>query len=93
MAYGIPQNNVKRVFLLLKVRIVSHRHYLKEKLSKGICLLGFFYFQAAYNIGGHTISADTMQSSILECRMSRPGQVDPRTHIYTHSETLKNALF
>ncbi|KAK8304833.1 hypothetical protein V6Z12_D03G019600 [Gossypium hirsutum] len=47
LAYGIPQNNVKRLFLLLR---------------------------AAYNIGGHTISADTIQSSILGCRISRPGQ-------------------
>ncbi|XP_041025654.1 uncharacterized protein LOC121266026 isoform X1 [Juglans microcarpa x Juglans regia] len=47
LAYGIPQNNVKRVFLLLK---------------------------AAYNVGGHIISPDTIQSSILGCRMSRPGQ-------------------
>ncbi|XVF59544.1 hypothetical protein PTKIN_Ptkin07bG0284700 [Pterospermum kingtungense] len=47
LASGIPQNNVKRLFLLLR---------------------------AAYNIGGHTISADTIQSSILGCRMSRPGQ-------------------
>ncbi|XVF15680.1 hypothetical protein REPUB_Repub09cG0176000 [Reevesia pubescens] len=47
LAYGIPQNNVKRLFLLLR---------------------------AAYNIGGHTISADTISSSILGCRMSRPGQ-------------------
>ncbi|KAK8263945.1 hypothetical protein V6Z12_D12G075300 [Gossypium hirsutum] len=47
LAYGIPQNNVKRFFLLLR---------------------------AAYNIGGHTISADTIQSSILGCRMPRPGQ-------------------
>ncbi|KAL5819464.1 hypothetical protein ACOSQ3_023395 [Xanthoceras sorbifolium] len=47
LAYGIPQNNVKRLFLLLK---------------------------SAYNVGGHTISADTIQSSILGCRMSRPGQ-------------------
>ncbi|KAJ4827584.1 hypothetical protein Tsubulata_004813 [Turnera subulata] len=47
LAYGIPQNNVKRLFLLLK---------------------------AAYNVGGHTISADTIQGSILGCRMSRPGQ-------------------
>ncbi|XVE87234.1 hypothetical protein DITRI_Ditri18aG0100200 [Diplodiscus trichospermus] len=47
LAYGIPQNNVKRLLLLLR---------------------------AAYNIGGHTISADTIQSSILGCRMSRPGQ-------------------
>ncbi|GKU94621.1 hypothetical protein SLEP1_g8085 [Rubroshorea leprosula] len=30
--------------------------------------------KAAYNVGGHTISADTIQSSILGCRMSRPGQ-------------------
>ncbi|KAG5062298.1 hypothetical protein HKD37_02G003445 [Glycine soja] len=47
LAYGIPQNNVKRVFLLLK---------------------------AAYNIGGHTISADTIQNTILRCRLPRPGQ-------------------
>ncbi|KAA3461222.1 Itga6 [Gossypium australe] len=47
LAYGIPQNNVKRFFLLLR---------------------------AAYNIGGHTISADTIQCSILGCRMPRPGQ-------------------
>uniref|UniRef100_A0A5B6ZYR8 DUF547 domain-containing protein n=1 Tax=Davidia involucrata TaxID=16924 RepID=A0A5B6ZYR8_DAVIN len=47
LAYGIPQNNMKRVFLLLK---------------------------AAYNVGGRIVSADTIQSSILGCRMSRPGQ-------------------
>ncbi|XP_047321442.1 uncharacterized protein LOC124925478 [Impatiens glandulifera] len=47
LAYGIPQNNVKRVFILLK---------------------------AAYNVGGHIISADTIQNIILGCRMSRPGQ-------------------
>ncbi|KAJ7952949.1 Ternary complex factor MIP1, leucine-zipper [Quillaja saponaria] len=48
LAYGIPQNNVKRVFLLLK--------------------------SPAYNVGGQTVSADTIQSTILGCRMSRPGQ-------------------
>ncbi len=37
--------------------------------------LHFSTMQAAYNIGGHIISADTIQSSILGCRMSRPGQV------------------
>ncbi|KAK4780598.1 hypothetical protein SAY87_016704 [Trapa incisa] len=47
LAYGIPQNSVKRIILLLK---------------------------AAYNVGGHTISADRIQSTILGCRMSRPGQ-------------------
>ncbi|KAI4381676.1 hypothetical protein MLD38_007731 [Melastoma candidum] len=30
--------------------------------------------KAAYNVGGHTISADTIQGTILGCRMSRPGQ-------------------
>ncbi|KAJ6919494.1 hypothetical protein NC651_013451 [Populus alba x Populus x berolinensis] len=49
LVYGIPQNNVKRLVLLLR---------------------------AAFNVGGHTFSADTIQSSILGCRMSRPGQVD-----------------
>ncbi|GAU17434.1 hypothetical protein TSUD_233110 [Trifolium subterraneum] len=47
LAYGIPQNNMKRVFLLLK---------------------------AAYKVGGYTVSADTIQNTILKCRMSRPGQ-------------------
>ncbi|KAE8715701.1 putative set domain protein [Hibiscus syriacus] len=47
LAYGVPQNNVKRLFLLLR---------------------------AVYNIGGHTIGADTIQNTILGCRISRPGQ-------------------
>ncbi|KAF5752941.1 putative electron transporter [Tripterygium wilfordii] len=47
LAYGVPQNSVKRLYLLLK---------------------------AAYNIGGHTVSANTIQSTILGCRMSRPSQ-------------------
>lgn len=47
LAYGIPQNNIRRVFLLLK---------------------------AAYNIGGHVVSADMIQNLILGCRLSRPGQ-------------------
>ncbi|KAK4260031.1 hypothetical protein QN277_003205 [Acacia crassicarpa] len=47
LAHGIPENNVKRVFLLLK---------------------------ASYNVGGRHVSADTIQNTILGCRMSRPGQ-------------------
>lgn len=47
LAYGIPQNNLKRLVLLMK---------------------------AAYNIGGHLVSADMIQSSILGCRMSRSVQ-------------------
>ncbi|XP_019446749.1 PREDICTED: uncharacterized protein LOC109350077 isoform X2 [Lupinus angustifolius] len=46
--YGIPPNNVRRVFLLLK---------------------------AAYNIGGHTVSADTIKNTILGCTMSHPGKL------------------
>ncbi|XP_007041397.2 PREDICTED: uncharacterized protein LOC18607270 isoform X1 [Theobroma cacao] len=30
--------------------------------------------KAAYNVGGQTISIDTIQSSILGCRLPRPGQ-------------------
>ncbi|KAL4581847.1 hypothetical protein LXL04_006379 [Taraxacum kok-saghyz] len=47
LAYGIPQNNIKKVFLLLK---------------------------AAYNVGGHVVSADVIQNSILRCKMIRSGQ-------------------
>ncbi|PIA55584.1 hypothetical protein AQUCO_00700117v1 [Aquilegia coerulea] len=76
LVYGIPQNNVKRISLILK---------------------------AAYNVGGHTISADTIQSSILGCRMPRPVQWlrtlfspktkfkagdDQQSYIIEHSEPL-----
>ncbi|XP_059623749.1 uncharacterized protein LOC132266786 isoform X2 [Cornus florida] len=47
LAYGIPQNNVKRVFLLLK---------------------------AAYDVGGHIISANMIRSSVLGCRISHLGK-------------------
>ncbi|GMP38078.1 hypothetical protein CsSME_00009472 [Camellia sinensis var. sinensis] len=47
LVYGIPRNNMKRIFLLLK---------------------------AAYNVGGHTISVDKIQNSILGCRLPHPGQ-------------------
>ncbi|KAI3934697.1 hypothetical protein MKW92_003455 [Papaver armeniacum] len=47
LAYGVPQNSIKRVSLFLK---------------------------AAYKVGRHTVSADTIQNSILNCRMPRPGK-------------------
>ncbi|XP_057493867.1 uncharacterized protein LOC130779286 [Actinidia eriantha] len=47
LVYGIPQNNLKRISLLLK---------------------------AAYNVGGHTVSVNMIQNSILGCRLPRPGQ-------------------
>ncbi|GMH24638.1 hypothetical protein Nepgr_026481 [Nepenthes gracilis] len=70
LAYGVPQNSVKKVFLLLK---------------------------AAYNVGGHTVSADTIQSTILECRMSRPGQwlrmlLSPWSKLKTGDECLVYAI-
>lgn len=34
----------------------------------------FRLLKAAYNVGGHVVSANVIQSSILGCRMSRPGQ-------------------
>ncbi|KAG5006706.1 hypothetical protein JHK82_024645 [Glycine max] len=40
--------------------------------EKFICEVSFKC--AAYNIGGHTISADTIQNTILRCRLPRPGQ-------------------
>ncbi|KAI5592100.1 hypothetical protein BDE02_04G129500 [Populus trichocarpa] len=46
LVYGIPQNNMKRMSLILK---------------------------AAYNVGGHTVSVDMIQNSILGCRLLRPG--------------------
>ncbi|KAL9265656.1 hypothetical protein AKJ16_DCAP09679 [Drosera capensis] len=70
LAYAIPQNNVKRLFLLLK---------------------------AAYNIGGHVVSADTIQSAILGCRIPRPGQwlrilLAPRTKLKTADERKAYAI-
>ena len=47
--------------------------------------------QAAYNIGGHTISVDMIQSSILGCRLPRPGQVNPIPDI--NIKRLKSCLY
>ncbi|TYH37951.1 hypothetical protein ES332_D12G076700v1 [Gossypium tomentosum] len=44
----------------------------EEKLAFWINIHNSLVMHAAYNIGGHTISADTIQSSILGCRMPRP---------------------
>lgn len=82
MAYEIPQNNVKRAFLLLKVKTKSSS-FISQFKMKLLSLSAFAdlhniicSLQAAYNIGGHTVSADTIQSAILGCRTPRPGQVD-----------------
>lgn len=43
------------------------------------CSPNFCVMQAAYNIGGHTISVDTIQNSILQCRLLCPGKVGHST--------------
>ncbi|XP_075090469.1 uncharacterized protein LOC107814115 [Nicotiana tabacum] len=43
---------------------------IPEKNVKRISLL----LKAAYNVGGHVVSANVIQNYILGCRMSRPGQ-------------------
>ncbi|XP_047946709.1 uncharacterized protein LOC125193047 isoform X2 [Salvia hispanica] len=42
--------------------------------------------KAAYDVGGHTISVDTIQSSILRCRLPRPTQVRVYTAKRVHQE-------
>ncbi|KAL9265415.1 hypothetical protein AKJ16_DCAP19894 [Drosera capensis] len=65
LAYAIPQNSVKRLFLLLK---------------------------AAYNVGDHVLSADTIQSAILGCRIAHPGQLktadERKAYALEHPEPL-----
>ncbi|XP_011004603.1 PREDICTED: uncharacterized protein LOC105111059 isoform X1 [Populus euphratica] len=46
----------------------------EEKLAFWINIHNAMVMHAAYNVGGHTFSADTIQSSILGCRLSCPGQ-------------------
>lgn len=71
LIYGIPQNNLKRVSMPLKVNELSLTSFVRCT----ILLTSFHFFQAAYNVGGHTISVDMIQRSILGCRLPRPGQV------------------
>jgi hypothetical protein len=49
----------------LKLLSLKHMIYLLD-----------WFLQAAYKVGGYTVSADTIQNTILRCRMSRPGQVN-----------------
>ncbi|KAM7520550.1 hypothetical protein LguiB_019512 [Lonicera macranthoides] len=46
----------------------------EEKLAFWINVHNALVMHAAYNVGGHVVSADVIQNSILGCRMSRPGQ-------------------
>ncbi|GER42238.1 hypothetical protein STAS_19013 [Striga asiatica] len=51
--------------------LVMHA-YLVYGIPKGSLKRVSLVLKAAYNIGGHTISVDTIQSSILGCRLPRP---------------------
>ncbi|KAK2987496.1 hypothetical protein RJ640_012155 [Escallonia rubra] len=53
--------------------LVMHA-FLAYGISKNNVKRVFLLLKAAYNVGGHVVSADVIQSSILGCRMSRPGQ-------------------
>ncbi|KAF8410618.1 hypothetical protein HHK36_003150 [Tetracentron sinense] len=53
--------------------------HITDFFSRKKCCMDSFFtsscvIQAAYNVAGHTISVDTIESSILGCRMPRPGQ-------------------
>lgn len=74
LVYGIPQNNLKRISLLLTVSYTPLSQ--KMKVLHENSLHNLVLLQAAYNVGGQTVSADMIQTYILGCRMPRPGQVD-----------------
>lgn len=88
MVYGIPRSTLKRVSQLLKVHnsLMSVKNYLGATesitLYAEVVITWDIVFQAAYNIGGNTVSVDMIQSSILGCRLPRPGQVNPCLLLY-----------
>ncbi|VFQ68474.1 unnamed protein product [Cuscuta campestris] len=53
--------------------LVMHA-YLAYGIPQSSMKKVFLLLKAAYNVGGCIISADAIQTSILKCRMSRPGQ-------------------
>ncbi|KAK9136421.1 hypothetical protein Syun_015751 [Stephania yunnanensis] len=70
----------------LGTRIADHVPETPNMITEDMALLVYgipqssakrmsLILKAAYNVGGHTISADMIQSSILGCRTPRPGQV------------------
>ncbi|XP_023511613.1 uncharacterized protein LOC111776407 [Cucurbita pepo subsp. pepo] len=61
--------------------LVMHA-YLQYGIPKNS--LKTLILKAAYNVGGHVISVDMIQSSILGCRLPRPGQW---LHLFLSSKT------
>lgn len=53
--------------------LVMHA-YLAYGIPQTNLKRGSLFAKAAYNVGGHIVTADAIQSSILGCRMQRPGQ-------------------
>lgn len=53
--------------------LVMHA-YLVHGISQNSMRRISFILKAAYNVGGHAISIDMIQNSILGCRLPRPGQ-------------------
>ncbi|GER30805.1 hypothetical protein STAS_06767 [Striga asiatica] len=54
----------------IELRKMTH----EEKLAFWINVHNSLVMHSAYSVGGQIVSADVIQSSILCCRMSRPGQ-------------------
>ncbi|CAK9315844.1 unnamed protein product [Citrullus colocynthis] len=63
--------------------LVMHA-YLQYGIPKNSLKRISLILKAAYNIGGHIISVDMIQSSILGCRLPRPGQW---LHLFLSSKT------
>lgn len=90
LQYGIPKNSLKRISLILKVRIASILSINQNKILQLLLSFSCCTFQAAYNIGGHIISVDMIQSSILGCRLPRSGQVSIMLKLRLSSQILCN---
>ncbi|CAN6459882.1 unnamed protein product [Victoria cruziana] len=53
--------------------LVMHA-YITCGISQNNVKRAYLLFKTAYNVGGQTINADTIQCSVLKCRMPRPSQ-------------------
>jgi len=79
LAYGLHQNQMNSSFSILKVstsRVLLtyflEAHHFEWAFSNFTFMIRF---QAAYDIGGHSVNAYVIQSSILGCQLHRPALV------------------
>lgn len=76
LAYGLQKNHMKSTHMILKVW-TSEINYPKGFVSfkKFSYIFIWLNVQAAYNVGGHSVNACTIQGSILGCEPHRPALV------------------